>query len=295
MAASQGASWIAVSVESSEPARRRGAAPPGAEPRRSPASSARRWSSPTTPTSPTRSSGSRSRTTPPRSWSASPATRAGSTSSAGGNLVDRLLRIGGADRHLRRAGRARGREARHLARLAPGRGLARRGNTRRSSASSRRSPLAGWFIVPHSGYLSVGLFFLLAVIVLSLRVGPGPVLVAGVVSALTWDFLFIPPLFTFAIARFEDGLMFFTYFVVAHHLRPADRARPRPGAQRAHARGPRDGPLPPDAGAERRAHAGRRRVRRAPPGRRLISAPRRPCCWTTGTAPSSCRISPARS
>ncbi len=75
--------------------------------------------------------------------------------------------------------------------------------------------LASKFIVPHSGYLSVGLFFLLATVVLSMRVGPGPVFVAGVVSALTWDFLFIPPLFTFYIGKFEDGLMFFTYFVVA--------------------------------------------------------------------------------
>lgn len=75
--------------------------------------------------------------------------------------------------------------------------------------------IVSWFIVPHAGYLSVGLFFLLAIIVLSLRVGPGPVFVAGVASALTWNFLFIPPRFTFAIARFEDGLMFCTYFVVA--------------------------------------------------------------------------------
>jgi two-component system sensor histidine kinase KdpD len=75
--------------------------------------------------------------------------------------------------------------------------------------------VASSFIVPHSGYLSVGLFFLLAVIVLSLRVGPGPVLVAGVASALTWNFFFIPPLYTFSIMRFEDGLMFMTYFVVA--------------------------------------------------------------------------------
>jgi two-component system sensor histidine kinase KdpD len=74
---------------------------------------------------------------------------------------------------------------------------------------------ASWFIVPHSGYLSVGLFYLLAVIVLSLRVGPGPVFVAGVASALTWDFLFIPPIFTFVIARFEDGLLFATYFIVS--------------------------------------------------------------------------------
>ena len=75
--------------------------------------------------------------------------------------------------------------------------------------------LAGWFLVPYSGYISIGLLYLLAVIALSLRVGRWPVLVAGVTSALTWNFVFIPPLFTFVIAKFEDGLMFGTYFVVA--------------------------------------------------------------------------------
>ncbi|MBC7366547.1 MAG: sensor histidine kinase KdpD [Undibacterium sp.] len=75
--------------------------------------------------------------------------------------------------------------------------------------------LAGWFVVPHAGYISIGLLYLLAVIALSLRVGRWPVLVAGIVSALTWNFLFIPPLFTFVIEKFEDGLMFATYFAVA--------------------------------------------------------------------------------
>jgi two-component system sensor histidine kinase KdpD len=74
---------------------------------------------------------------------------------------------------------------------------------------------ASWFIVRYTGYLSVGLLYLLAVIVLSLRVGRWPVLAAGVLSALTWNFLFIPPLFTFTISKFEDGMMFATYFVVA--------------------------------------------------------------------------------
>jgi len=36
-----------------------------------------------------------------------------------------------------------------------------------------------------------------------------------VVSALTWNFLFIPPIFTFVIGKFEDGVMFGTYFIVA--------------------------------------------------------------------------------
>ena len=75
--------------------------------------------------------------------------------------------------------------------------------------------LAGWLVVPHAGYLAVGLLYLLAVISLSLRVGRGPVFAAGVLSALTWNFLFIPPLFTFVIEKLEDGMMFATYFAVA--------------------------------------------------------------------------------
>jgi two-component system sensor histidine kinase KdpD len=75
--------------------------------------------------------------------------------------------------------------------------------------------LIGWLLLPLTGYLTVGMLFLVAVIVLSLRVGRWPVLVAGVASALIWDFFFIPPLFTFVINKVEDGLLFGMYFVVA--------------------------------------------------------------------------------
>ena len=34
-------------------------------------------------------------------------------------------------------------------------------------------------------------------------------------SALSWNFLFIPPLFTLHIAKFEDALTFATYFIIA--------------------------------------------------------------------------------
>jgi two-component system sensor histidine kinase KdpD len=75
--------------------------------------------------------------------------------------------------------------------------------------------IGSWFLAPLTGYLSVGLLYLLAVIALSLRVGRWPVLAAGLLSALMWDFLFIPPLFTFAIGKFEDGMMLGTYLAVA--------------------------------------------------------------------------------
>ena len=74
--------------------------------------------------------------------------------------------------------------------------------------------LAG-LLLPSNYYLAAGLVYLLAVILLSLRVGRGPVLMSGVLSAITWNFLFIPPRFTFRIQKIEDGLLFGTYFVVA--------------------------------------------------------------------------------
>ncbi len=60
-----------------------------------------------------------------------------------------------------------------------------------------------------------GLVFLLAVVLLALKVGRGPVLLAGALSALGWNFFFLPPRFTFLIAKVEDALLFGLYFVVA--------------------------------------------------------------------------------
>ena len=132
----------------------------------------------------------------------------------GGNLVDRLLRISGPiDIYV-----------------VPAERLAEKPGLRIDWQAAAHSPareyydvlmtvglltVASWFLVRYTGYLSIGLLYLLAVIVLSLRVGRWPVLAAGVLSALTWNYLFIPPLFTFVISKFEDGMMFATYFVVA--------------------------------------------------------------------------------
>ena len=76
--------------------------------------------------------------------------------------------------------------------------------------------LAGLVAKGWIGYSAVSLFFLTAVILLGLFVGQGPILLAATLSALTWNFLFIPPIFTFRIDKFEDGLMFGIFFVVAH-------------------------------------------------------------------------------
>jgi two-component system, OmpR family, sensor histidine kinase KdpD len=60
-----------------------------------------------------------------------------------------------------------------------------------------------------------GFVFLLAVVLLALFLGRGPVLFAGAASALVWDYFFLPPRFTFVINSTEDGILFGLYFVVA--------------------------------------------------------------------------------
>lgn len=150
----------------------------------------------------------------------------------GGSLVDRLVRRGGnIDIYVVPAepdpARRRG-----LARLrAPGSGVREYGWV---AGVVGALTVAGQFL-PAESYLAVGLVFLLAVIALSARVGRGPILVAGVVSALTWNFLFIAPRFTFAINRVEDAILFATYFavaIVAGQLTARIRAQARNERQR---------------------------------------------------------------
>jgi two-component system, OmpR family, sensor histidine kinase KdpD len=73
----------------------------------------------------------------------------------------------------------------------------------------------GLLLLPHVGYLAIGMLYLMTVVALGLKVGRGPVLMAGIVSALAWDYMFIPPIFTFVITKFEDGVLFAAYFVVS--------------------------------------------------------------------------------
>ncbi len=54
--------------------------------------------------------------------------------------------------------------------------------------------LISWLVAPVLGYRAVGFLFLLTVLSISMFLSLGPVLFAAVVSALIWDFFFIPPL-----------------------------------------------------------------------------------------------------
>lgn len=68
---------------------------------------------------------------------------------------------------------------------------------------------------PIIGYQTVSLILLLAVALLPLTMGPGPVLLAAGLSALLWDFFFIPPRHTLSIHLPQDILMLVAYFAIA--------------------------------------------------------------------------------
>src|SRR5437762_7730814 len=65
------------------------------------------------------------------------------------------------------------------------------------------------------GYWAIALFYLFAVVLAGMRLRRWPTFFLASLSALLWNFLFIPPRFTFYISKFEDFMMFGAYFVIA--------------------------------------------------------------------------------
>nr|MBP6313995.1 DUF4118 domain-containing protein [Chitinophagaceae bacterium] len=65
------------------------------------------------------------------------------------------------------------------------------------------------------GYTIVALILLLVVSIVAMLFDILPVLTAAILSAIIWNFFFIPPLFTLHIYRAEDLLMFLLYFFIA--------------------------------------------------------------------------------
>ncbi len=72
-----------------------------------------------------------------------------------------------------------------------------------------------WILQRVTGYWAVALLYLLAVVLLAMVLNRWAVLLAATLSALLWNFLFIPPILTFRITHFHDAMMFVMYFVVA--------------------------------------------------------------------------------
>ncbi len=65
------------------------------------------------------------------------------------------------------------------------------------------------------GYQIVSFGLLLTVSVLAIFYGTGPIILASTLSALIWDFLFIPPPYTLHIEKPVDMLMLLMFFIIA--------------------------------------------------------------------------------
>lgn len=72
-----------------------------------------------------------------------------------------------------------------------------------------------FFLVKYIGYKVVALLLLLGVSLLAMLFDIMPVVAAAFLSALLWNFFFIPPLYKFSIGTTEDVLLFLMYFVIA--------------------------------------------------------------------------------
>ena len=72
-------------------------------------------------------------------------------------------------------------------------------------------------LVLHSllGYRVVAFMLLVTVSVLAMFLDIAPVLLAAVLSAIIWNFLFIPPRFTLTVGTPEDRILLLMYFIIA--------------------------------------------------------------------------------
>lgn len=72
-----------------------------------------------------------------------------------------------------------------------------------------------WGLLPQTGYLFSAMVFLMAIALAGTKWHRGPVLLMAVLSALVWNFIFIPPQFTLHIEKPQDVIMFALFFAVA--------------------------------------------------------------------------------
>ena len=75
--------------------------------------------------------------------------------------------------------------------------------------------VGNWLALPLIGYRTAALVFLAGITVFALVASRAPVLLAGGVSALVWNFFFIPPRLTLRISSVDDAAMCLTYLIVA--------------------------------------------------------------------------------
>lgn len=72
-----------------------------------------------------------------------------------------------------------------------------------------------FFIKEFIGYQVISFALLVVVSILAIFYGTGPILLAAALSAIIWDYFFIPPPYTMHIDKPEDVLMLLMFFIIA--------------------------------------------------------------------------------
>jgi len=149
----------------------------------------------------------------------------------GGSLVSKLMRRSGdIDIHVIRAETGKPR-AHLLTGRHWGTGQAREYSW--GAAAVVAVTLVSWFLKELTGYQAVGILYLLCVTMLATVMSRRVVLFAAALSSLLWDYLFIPPPFTFRVSSLQDQLMLGMYFIVVVVVgRVTNRLRVREAAER---------------------------------------------------------------
>ena len=72
-----------------------------------------------------------------------------------------------------------------------------------------------WAMFPYFGPANLIMMYLIAVIVIAIRLGRGPSVLASVLSVATFDFFFVPPYLSFAVSDIQYVLTFGIMLIVA--------------------------------------------------------------------------------
>ena len=104
-----------------------------------------------------------------------------------------------------------------------GQPLIRRGLKRTSNRREYLYALIGvavatavaWAMFPYFGPANLIMMYLIAVIVIAIRLGRGPSVLASVLSVATFDFFFVPPYLSFAVSDIQYLLTFAIMLIVA--------------------------------------------------------------------------------
>jgi two-component system, OmpR family, sensor histidine kinase KdpD len=72
-----------------------------------------------------------------------------------------------------------------------------------------------WLLRDVTSYSSIALLYLLSIVFLATRLNRRAIVVVAFITGIIWNFLFIPPVLTFRIGKFDDLLMFSMYIIVA--------------------------------------------------------------------------------